>query len=253
MMMKMKSWMLGAAAVASVFAAAPAAAVQVVFAQIDLLDADRNFVWSRVSGANINLGTSATPFGAAGLPTQVLFSLVGSSTPLSVTADLLITGSFVSGPLGTSSGAFSQAVNTFGFNITATSSFCWVNLCFNPGDSLLSGSVQNSAITGTLGTRTADFTGSTAGGATISYSSPLLSFDPTATYSFDFGLTNIDRNLTGTTNSTLGSFRSQISGTFSSEPGAVFNVPEPGTWAMMIIGMGLVGAARRRRRKVVAA
>lgn len=251
--MKMKTLMLGAAAAASMFAAVPAAAVQVVFAQIDLLDGDRNFLWSRTSGANINLGTTATPFGAAGLPTQVLFSLVGSSTPLSVVADFQLGGSFVSGTLGTSSGAFSQAVDNFSFNITATSSFCWVNACFNAGDSLLSGSVQDAAITGTLGTRTADMSGATAGGATISYSSPLLNFDPASSYAFNFGLTGIDRDLTGSANSTLGSFRSQISGTFSVDPAPTFNVPEPGTWAMMIIGMGLVGVARRRRRKVVAA
>ncbi|MCU0890517.1 MAG: PEPxxWA-CTERM sorting domain-containing protein [Sandarakinorhabdus sp.] len=30
-------------------------------------------------------------------------------------------------------------------------------------------------------------------------------------------------------------------------------VPEPGTWAMLIAGFGMVGAARRRRRAVVAA
>jgi len=250
--MKLKTFMLGAAAAASVLAAVPAAAVQVVFAQIDLLDADRNFLWSRTSGANINLGTTASPFGAAGLPTQVLFTLVGSS-PLSVVADFQMSGAFVSGTLGTSSGAFSQAVNNFSFNITATSSFCWVNTCFNAGDSLLSGSVQDAAITGTLGTRTANMGGSTAGGATISYSSPLLSFDPATNYGFNFGLTGIDRDLTGTANSTLGSFRSQLSGTFSVDPAPTFNVPEPGTWAMMIIGMGLVGVARRRRRKVVAA
>lgn len=251
--MKLKTWMLGAATAASVLAAVPAAAVQVVFAQIDLLDADRNFVWSRISGANINLGTTATSFGAAGLPTQVLFSLVGPSTPLSVVADFQMSGAFVSGTLGTSSGPFTQAVNNFSFNITATSSFCWVSNCFNPGDSLLSGTVQNAAITGTLGTRVANMAGATAGGSTISYSSPLLSFDPASSYAFDFDLTNIDRNLAGSANSTLGSFRSQLSGTFSVDPAPTFNVPEPGTWAMMIIGMGLVGVARRRRRRVVAA
>lgn len=250
--MSLKSWILGAAATAAVLAAVPASAVQVVFAQIDLLDTRRNFVWSRVSGGNINLGTTATSNGAAGLPTQVLFSLVGSSEPLSVVANFQLAGSFLSGPLGTASGAFSQAVNNFSFNITATTSFCWVNLCFDPGDSLLSGSAQNAAITGTLGTPgPANFDGDTTAGATISYSSPLITFDPATNYAFNFDLTNIDRNLSGGVNSTLGSFRGQISGTFSSDPSATFNVPEPGTWALMIAGMGLVGVARRRR--VVAA
>jgi hypothetical protein len=35
--------------------------------------------------------------------------------------------------------------------------------------------------------------------------------------------------------------------------GFVLLVPEPGTWAMLIAGFGLVGGALRRRRETVAA
>ncbi|WP_372917730.1 PEPxxWA-CTERM sorting domain-containing protein, partial [Sandarakinorhabdus sp.] len=34
---------------------------------------------------------------------------------------------------------------------------------------------------------------------------------------------------------------------------SLFGVPEPASWAMLIAGFGLTGAAMRRRRTVVAA
>ncbi len=45
-----------------------------------------------------------------------------------------------------------------------------------------------------------------------------------------------------------GNFRAAGSGTFAGAP-----IPEPATWALMIAGFGLVGAAARRRRIAVAA
>jgi hypothetical protein len=54
-------------------------------------------------------------------------------------------------------------------------------------------------------------------------------------YSIDFGGT---ANQTGFDNITFG----------SDKPGGGGTVPEPATWAMMILGFGLVGSAARRRR-----
>jgi hypothetical protein len=247
--MALKKLILGAVAAASVMSAVPASAVQVVFSQVDLLNGNRNFLWARNS-SGVTYGTTAgTPFGA----TPILFSLVGSPVPVSVAANFLLSGSQVTLPTGVSSGAFTQVVNSFTFNITTATSFCYGSNCFNAGDSLLSGTVQNSAITGTLGGLSANFSGSTAGGSVINLSSPLVSFDPGTQYAFNFLLGNMDRPLASAANTSLGSFRSTISGSFSAEPTPTFNVPEPGTWALMIVGMGLVGVARRRRRKVVAA
>jgi PEP-CTERM motif len=249
--MAFKQAMLAAAAVAGMMAAVPASAVQVVFAEITLVDADRNFLWARSTGSNATLNTfTRSTLGA----TEVRFSLVGSPIPVSVLATLTLTGSTNGDPLTATTGPFAQQVDSFGFTITTNEAFCFGPNCFNVGDSLLSAaSVLNSTITGTLGQRTATFSGSTETGTTLSYSSPLLIFEPGTNYGFDFALTDIDRNLAGSPVTSLGSFRGQISGTFSADPSAVFNVPEPGTWALMITGMGLVGLARRRRRTVVAA
>jgi|JI8StandDraft_2_1071088.scaffolds.fasta_scaffold25944_3 hypothetical protein len=251
--MALKKLILGAVAAASVMSAVPASAVQVVFAQIDLLNSDRNFLFRRISGTTGDFYTTSTATSSVPGATQILFSLVGSPTPLSVTANLFLQGSLSGNPAGVTSGPFSQQIDSFSFNITASNSFCWGANCFNAGDSLLSGLVVNSAIVGTVGQTSADLTGSTVGGSTISYLSPLVTFDAGSPFAFNFDLSNLDRALTGGNSTAIGSFRGQISGTFSSEPEPTFNVPEPGTWALMIVGMGLVGVARRRRRKVVAA
>lgn len=251
--MSMKNWILGAAAAASVFAAVPAAAVSTIFAQIVPTGSDRNFLWARTNGNGGNFYTTSTANGTAPGATSVLFSLVGSPVPLSLAANLLLSGTTVNDPLGTSTGVFSQQIDSFTFSLTASSSFCYGSNCFNAGDTLFSGSVSNADLTGTLGTRVASLNGDSTTGATINYSSPLLIFDPMTNYSFDFGLSNLDRNLAGNVQNSVGTFRGTIDGTLSSDPVPTFNVPEPGTWALMIIGMGLVGVARRRRRSVVAA
>jgi hypothetical protein len=246
-----KNLMLAATALASVLASVPAAAVQEVFARIELLDADRNFSFGRISGATAAFNTTATPVGGLGAA-DIRFSLVGSSVPLSVVANFLLTGNTVDA-IGVNSGPYTQEIDSLSFNITARTAFCWTTICFNVGDSLLSGTVLNSTITGTLGVTNALFSGATASGSTISYSSPLISFNPGSQHSFNFDLLNMSRSI-GQSATALGSFRSTISGTFSTDQGAAaFNVPEPGTWALMIIGMGLVGVARRRRRNVVTA
>ena len=250
--MAFKNLVLSAVAAATVLSAVPAGAVQVVFAKIDLLNADRNFLWRRTNSTGGTFNTTSTPGAINPGATSILFSLVGSPVPLSVTANFLLQGTTVADPLGSNNPNFSQQIDSFTFNITAANAFCWGPSCFNAGDSLLSGSVQNSRITGTLGQTTALFSG-VGPGATVSFTSPLVSFDPGSNLGFNFDLTGMDRVLAGAAQNSIGSFRSQISGTFSSDPEATFNVPEPGTWALMIIGMGLVGAARRRRRTVVAA
>jgi hypothetical protein len=89
--------------------------------------------------------------------------------------------------------------------------------------------------------------------------SPLFTFLPGTTFAFTFNLGGI-APATGTGFTTasaataLSTFRAQAGGSLQSDPAPTFvAVPEPATWAMMIVGMGLVGFARRRRSNVVAA
>jgi hypothetical protein len=52
----------------------------------------------------------------------------------------------------------------------------------------------------------------------------------------------------------LSNFTASSVGTFSAEDGGgPGGVPEPGTWAMMLAGFGLVGLSRRRQRTTTVA
>lgn len=81
-------------------------------------------------------------------------------------------------------------------------------------------------------------TASGAGGSIHQYDSFLSYIFPTAgTYAIRVG-----RCCEGGSN---GSYQLQVS---LEAPGMTAAVPEPGTWAMMLIGFGGIGAAMRRRR-----
>ncbi len=257
--MKTKLIMLAALAGSLTAAATPAAAVEEVFANITYGGSARNFRWVRTAGGGGTFYTTSTGTATAAGATIVTFSLVGSPVPLSVSANFLLSGTTAADPLGVTTGAFNQRIDTFTFSLTARNAFCWTpSICFNAGDTLLRSTtgqpILNSRIQGTIGGTTGSFVGSSLGGSTISYDSPLLTFAPSTNYGFTFGLSAVNGAFANTNVATsLASFRARIQGDLQSDPPPSFNVPEPGTWAMMIAGMGMVGFARRRRRTVAAA
>ncbi len=79
-------------------------------------------------------------------------------------------------------------------------------------------------------------------GSTLCYTSDILDVGNLVVNNFALSFSGITNY-----NATGGNFTASGSGTFA---GAI---PEPATWAMMIAGFGLVGAAARRRRMAVAA
>jgi hypothetical protein len=84
--------------------------------------------------------------------------------------------------------------------------------------------------------------GSTPGG-TVTYTSDFLDFTGQAAGDFAIGLSAITPGFGATV------WTADSVGTFASDSaGIVTGIPEPATWAMMIIGFGGVGALTRRRR-----
>jgi hypothetical protein len=119
---------------------------------------------------------------------------------------------------------------------------------------------------------TVNFTGATLNVDSNGGSASLINTDPTSTISYssnfltlpDFGTRSFSLAFTGLlpffqiANNGFGSnFDSNIAGSFSGAPdgeGPGGVIPEPATWAMLVIGFGLTGATMRRRngRRVVA-
>lgn len=259
--MKFNKLALAAALAATTVTAAPAAAVEVVFAQLGLTSSGTNFRWVRsATNGNATFYTTSTPGGTSAGSTLMTFSLVGAAVPLFTLANFSLTGSTTASPASVTGGAVDQHITTGSFNITAVSGFVYApgpnQVVINAGDSLLSGTFSSTSLQGNIGATVATLLGSTAGGSTINFVSPLFSFNPGSELAFTWGLGGVSPSLGVTsTATTVNGFRSTISGTFQSDPAPIFisNIPEPGTWAMMIVGMGLVGFARRRRSVAVAA
>lgn len=252
--MKLTNLLMAAAVAASAAAAVPAAAVEVVFAQSGLTKSEANFRFVRGSGGNGTFYTTSTATANSPGNAAITFSLVDAPSPLSVTANLFLSGSTVGDPAFVTAGSFTQMIDSYTFDITAISDITYNGVTIAAGQSLLSGSVANAAIRGAIGGSTGSMSGSTAGGSAISFSSPLFSFVPNTDYGFAFALGTVSPVFAVTPGRSVSTFRSTISGNFQSEPAPIFGViPEPGSWAMMIAGMGLVGFARRRRNQAIAA
>jgi hypothetical protein len=69
-----------------------------------------------------------------------------------------------------------------------------------------------------------------------------------------FSLSSISPMLSIAPNKSLNTFRAVASGQFSSDPAPIVNyasaAPEPSTWAMMLVGFGIIGIRMRKRSNV---
>jgi hypothetical protein len=113
------------------------------------------------------------------------------------------------------------------------------------GENLLSGVFTDAWIQGAGGTGSANVSFGNGGAAT--YASDIFDFshEVAGSEEFAFNLLGANPNFNAATGQALGTFNANGGGNFDAITGVV---PEPGAWALMILGFGGAGAMLRRRR-----
>jgi hypothetical protein len=123
---------------------------------------------------------------------------------------------------------------------------------FGPGGltNLLTISFTNAVLSGTLGSGAATFDGGQTLIGTATFSSDFINFTGSSQRSFALGFSAVTPTISLGPAGMLNSFTADSDGTFSFEGGGGGGnvIPEPATWAMMILGFGGVGVLMRRRR-----
>jgi hypothetical protein len=137
--------------------------------------------------------------------------------------------------------------------VYAGSGFSFGGHSYGAGATLLSGAFSGADLIGKAGSSAGNVNDATLAGGTISFSSPLISFGP-GDKAYSIEMTSIGPPMSAS-GGALNSFGAVSTGSFQAAltTGGGQGVPEPGTWALMIVGIGGVGLALRRKTRALAA
>lgn len=252
--------LFGSLAVASALAftalgvSTPANAVITTYAQYQQLNGSQKLVRYALVGSGAGTGNrvhststaSTTAFGAAAVNFQFTIPAppeLSGNFPALMTLDAS-TVSRVSGLPNTTGAAKEQN----GFN-----GYIQFNLAapIDGKSLLLRLDFTNARITSTQGGTQMSFGGSTGGGTVITPSSDFLDFTNVLTQDFGISIVALNPTFLANDNSYGRTTRGSGTGNFSSDPAPFLAVPEPESWALMLFGFGIVGAAVRRRSAMV--
>jgi PEP-CTERM motif len=237
---------LGAAAAL----AAPAEAV--TFAQFEVAPNSTipNFLWTQDGAGTGGTLTAINQFGMPGAPVQFSFQTIPGMSNLPAT--LTFTGTVIDTPATNYGGQFltQYGLNgSFEFSYAGTTPLTYNGKTYGAGADLLSGSFTSANISGQINASAGNVDDATSSGDVLGLTSDLLSFG-SGDRSYSFSLTSIDPTLSAGSGLSLSSFEAVGTGNFEaalSLGGGAGGVPEPSTWAMIIVGLGALGATLRRR------
>jgi len=242
---------VGMAAV--VGAAAPAYAV--TFADFSATDSFNNIQWDQ--SASMTGGTLHT-VGLGGNTAAVKFSfLTPSLLGLSnLPAAFTYTGNVADGTPALNFGYLVQNGLGGDFSFTYTGPNTMIGtVAVNTGANLLSGTFAGGNINGPPNSTAGGVNNATSSGGVISFSSDFVNFGE-GDRSYAFSLTSIFDPLNAAAGQSLDTFGAVATGSFEAAiggGGGQGGVPEPATWAMLIVGFAGIGYAVRRKTKLGAA
>jgi hypothetical protein len=254
---------VGLAVAATLSLSAPACATETTFASFSPAGSNPNVHLTNAGNGSgrLNDGSFASGVPTA-LPVQVKFSflLPGISDFVTdVAATYTLTATIAKN---------TPAINAAGFSIQAgvggTMSFIsntailvtgpgFVPHNYAAGSNLLTVVFNSAALAGQTGSHNLSFSDGTLGGGTVTFTSDFLDFSNTTNRDFALSLSSLSPVVSAATgtNKSLNSFTGSLGGQFASDPAALVNgaVPEPATWAMMLLGMLGIGLSLRGRRR----
>ena len=138
-----------------------------------------------------------------------------------------------------------QVLNTGSLSLTAVSAITIGSKTIAAGGNILTLGFKDGELLGILDGNNPTVSVSLPASSFTTFTSDFLESPPLFLSDFSITMSGANPSL-ALSGDRLGDFTAASVGTFNV-------VPEPGTWAMLIAGFGMVGAARRRRRTVVAA
>lgn len=236
----------------------PAAAALTTFASYTAVSTAENIRWQKVGTSGGSLYTISNSTGTAPSSVAVKFSFFDAALtgfgPLDASYTLL--ASVPNGNAAVAGNGFlvqSALSGGFSFIYTGSTPLVVGSNTYNTGANLLSATFTNASIAGPTGSSSGNASASSTSTdvSTITYTSDILDFSNVVNTGFAINLTSIRPVLSQAgANASLNSFRTSSGGSFSSEPAPVVgSVPEPTTWAMMVMGFGLAGMGLRRRTR----
>jgi PEP-CTERM motif len=268
----MKTSLIATAAVALLGAglAGAAHADITTFATFSALTAD-NFYLKNASSSNKSANSSfytiATPGSTTAGTVGVEFSFINlgsvyDNTVKNVVADL----NWTSASSSAAQNAFGLAIqpnNGGSFTITSTAPITLGSTTYAAGSVLLAGTYTGGGISGAKGSTSGGFDVSSAAGSggTVTFTSAFLTFNDETSLDAALNLTSVttpgaNAGLASEAYGTDGleTFKTDVGGSFSADPGAqTIGVPEPASWAMMLLGLGAIGGLLRRRSVIAGA
>jgi hypothetical protein len=235
--------MASVASAALAVSATASHAAQTIATQLDI-NSTPYFTWTNNAGGSG--GSLSASVAGGSLMDNIVLQINGLDAALGLLpADFSLTASSTAAATPGGGSTWTQTGLDGSFSYLYSGATTTINgITLTHGENLLSGTFSDAWI---QGGGTSGSTNVTVGnGGSVCFTSAVMALGcgPNSNSAFAFNLNPVSPGFAQAANGALVSFTAYGNGTFS--------VPEPATWALMILGLGGAGAMLRQRRRAVA-